>query len=150
MLINEVRTRGGVVAAGTGALLHGAGAAPSGEWGMTRLTPHRPEPSLEYVIVEIDSDSGITGVGEACTDIGFFGEPLGGGAERHRPVPRSQAAGQGSVRPRATAVRDRLPPATPAPSPGIDLGAARPARQGPGRSRVQPDRRQPAAAGARV
>ena len=46
------------------------------EWGMTRLTPHRPEPSLEYVIVEIDSDSGITGVGEACTDIGFFGEPL--------------------------------------------------------------------------
>ena len=46
------------------------------EWGMTRLTPHRPEPSLEYVIVEIDSDSGITGIGEACTDIGFFGEPL--------------------------------------------------------------------------
>ena len=46
------------------------------EWGMTRLTPHRPEPSLEYVIVEIDSDGGITGVGEACTDIGFFGEPL--------------------------------------------------------------------------
>ena len=46
------------------------------EWGRTRLTPHRPQPSLEYVIVEIDSDSGITGVGEACTDIGFFGEPL--------------------------------------------------------------------------
>ena len=46
------------------------------EWGMTRLTPHRPEASLEYVIVEIDTDGGITGVGEACTDIGFFGEPV--------------------------------------------------------------------------
>jgi L-alanine-DL-glutamate epimerase-like enolase superfamily enzyme len=46
------------------------------EWDMTRLTPHRPEASLEYVIVEIDTDSGITGVGEACTDIGFFGEPV--------------------------------------------------------------------------
>ena len=46
------------------------------EWGKTRLTPHRPKPSLQYVIVEIDTDDGITGVGEACTDIGFFGEPL--------------------------------------------------------------------------
>ena len=46
------------------------------EWEMTRLTPHRPEASLEYVIVEIDTDGGITGVGEACTDIGFFGEPV--------------------------------------------------------------------------
>ena len=46
------------------------------EWGKTRLTPHRPRPSLEYVIVEIDTDTGITGVGEACTDIGFFGEPV--------------------------------------------------------------------------
>ena len=44
--------------------------------GKTRLTPHRPEPSLQYVIVEIDTDDGITGVGEACTDIGFFGEPV--------------------------------------------------------------------------
>jgi putative nucleotidyltransferase with HDIG domain len=46
------------------------------EWGKTRLTPHRPKPSLQYVIVEIDTDDGITGVGEACTDIGFFGEPV--------------------------------------------------------------------------
>ena len=38
--------------------------------------PHRPQPSLEYVIVEIHTDGGITGVGEACTDIGFFGEPV--------------------------------------------------------------------------
>ena len=43
------------------------------EWGKTRLTPHRPKPSLQYVI---DTDDGITGVGEACTDIGFFGEPV--------------------------------------------------------------------------
>ena len=28
------------------------------------------------MIVEIDTDDGITGVGEACTDIGFFGEPV--------------------------------------------------------------------------
>ena len=46
------------------------------EWGKTRLTPHRPKPSLQYVMVEIDTDDGITGVGEACTDIGFFGEPV--------------------------------------------------------------------------
>ena len=46
------------------------------EWGKTRLTPHRPKASLQYVIVEIDTDDGITGVGEACTDIGFFGEPV--------------------------------------------------------------------------
>ena len=51
-------------------------AATKREWGKTRLTPHRPKPSLQYVIVEIDTDDGITGVGEACTDIGFFGEPV--------------------------------------------------------------------------
>ena len=55
---------------------HGERAGTKREWGKTRLTPHRPKPSLQYVIAEIDTDDGITGVGEACTDIGFFGEPV--------------------------------------------------------------------------
>jgi L-alanine-DL-glutamate epimerase-like enolase superfamily enzyme len=47
------------------------------EWGrLSRITPHRPTPILEYVVVRIDTDSGITGWGEATPDIGFFGETL--------------------------------------------------------------------------
>ena len=46
-------------------------------WGrLSRITPHRPEPVLEYVVVWIDTDEGITGIGETCPDIGFFGETL--------------------------------------------------------------------------
>ena len=47
------------------------------EWGrLTRITPHRPTPILEYVIVTIETDSGVIGYGESTPDIGFFGETL--------------------------------------------------------------------------
>jgi muconate cycloisomerase len=47
------------------------------EWDrLSRITPHRPEPVLEYVIVKIATDEGIVGLGEATPDIGFFGETL--------------------------------------------------------------------------
>lgn len=47
------------------------------EWGrLSRWNPHRSEPSLDYVIVTVETDDGITSVGEAATDIGFFGEPV--------------------------------------------------------------------------
>lgn len=47
------------------------------EWGRrVRITPHRPTPVLEYVIVKLHTDDGITGLGEATPDIGFFGETL--------------------------------------------------------------------------
>ena len=37
---------------------HGERAGTKREWGKTRLTPHRPKPSLQYVIAEIDTDDG--------------------------------------------------------------------------------------------
>ncbi len=43
---------------------------------MGRLSPKRPDPMLEYVLVYIESDSGITGIGEAQADIGFFGDTV--------------------------------------------------------------------------
>ena len=47
------------------------------EWGrQIRWSPHHPDPVLNYVIVIVGTDEGITGIGEAATDIGFFGEPL--------------------------------------------------------------------------
>ena len=47
------------------------------EWGRQyRWSPHRPDPALDYVIVSVETDEGITGIGEAATDIGFFGEPV--------------------------------------------------------------------------
>lgn len=53
------------------------GAGTKREWyRLRRTTAARPEPVLEYVLVYIESDSGVVGVGEAPTDIGFFGEPL--------------------------------------------------------------------------
>jgi L-alanine-DL-glutamate epimerase-like enolase superfamily enzyme len=46
-------------------------------WGrLSRLTPHRPEPVLEYIVVRMDTDQGVTGVGETAPDIAFFGETL--------------------------------------------------------------------------
>ena len=42
----------------------------------SRVTPKRPGPVLEYNIVRIETDSGITGIGEAQADIGFFGETV--------------------------------------------------------------------------
>lgn len=47
------------------------------EWGrQLRWSPYRPDPTLNYVIVMVETDEGIRGIGEASTDIGFFGEPL--------------------------------------------------------------------------
>lgn len=52
------------------------GAGTKREWyRLGRITSARPEPVLEYVLVYIHTDEGVTGVGEAATDIGFFGEP---------------------------------------------------------------------------
>lgn len=54
------------------------GAGTKREWGgrRSRVTPKRPSPLLEYVIVRIETDEGVTGIGEAPVDIGFFGETL--------------------------------------------------------------------------
>jgi L-Ala-D/L-Glu epimerase len=50
------------------------------EWGgrLSRVTPKRPSPIIEYVLVHIETDEGITGLGEAPADIGFFGQTLEG------------------------------------------------------------------------
>lgn len=40
----------------------------------SRVSPKRPSPSLDYNIVRIETDAGITGLGEAPADIGFFGQ----------------------------------------------------------------------------
>ncbi|MEI6876282.1 MAG: hypothetical protein WCL50_14265, partial [Spirochaetota bacterium] len=53
----------------------GKGAGTKLEWDRPlRITPHRPLPVLEYIIVRIESDTGVVGIGEATPDIGFFGE----------------------------------------------------------------------------
>lgn len=46
------------------------------EWDgrLSRVSPKRPGPILEYVIVRINTDEGLTGMGEAVADIGFFGQ----------------------------------------------------------------------------
>ena len=41
-----------------------------------RRSPKRPDPMLEYVLVSIDSDAGVTGIGESQADIGFFGDTV--------------------------------------------------------------------------
>ncbi|MCC7495698.1 MAG: hypothetical protein IT204_25330 [Fimbriimonadaceae bacterium] len=54
-----------------------AGAGTKLEWGrLGRLSPKRPTPLLEYLLVQIDTDTGLRGVGEATVDIGFFGQTL--------------------------------------------------------------------------
>ena len=55
-----------------------ANAGTKREWGgrLSRVTPQRPSPILEYVLVHIETDEGITGLGEAPADIGFFGQFL--------------------------------------------------------------------------
>lgn len=58
-------------------LYPGEGAGTKIEWGRrSRFTPMRPTPMLEYVLVRIETDEGITGWGEAQADIGFFGETV--------------------------------------------------------------------------
>jgi L-Ala-D/L-Glu epimerase len=55
-----------------------ANAGTKREWGgrLSRVTPKRPSPILEYILVHIETDEGITGIGEAPADIGFFGQFL--------------------------------------------------------------------------
>lgn len=53
------------------------GAGSKFHWGKRgRITPLRPHPVLEYVIVRIDTDEGIVGWGESQADIGFFGHTV--------------------------------------------------------------------------
>jgi L-Ala-D/L-Glu epimerase len=54
------------------------GAGTKREWDgkLTRKSPKRPKPILEYALVSIETDAGLTGVGEAPADIGFFGQTL--------------------------------------------------------------------------
>ena len=87
------------------------------EWGrLSRITPHRPERVLEYIVVKIVSDSGIVGFGEATPDIGFFGETLSartGSPGRCRRVrPRD-----GRPRPTGSATRPGCAGASPAAAP---------------------------------
>lgn len=58
-------------------LYPGEGAGTKIEWGKrSRFTPLRPTPMLEYVLVRIETDEGVSGWGEAQADIGFFGETV--------------------------------------------------------------------------
>lgn len=58
-------------------LYPGEGAGTRIEWGKrSRFTPLRPTPMLEYVLVCIETDDGVSGLGEAQADIGFFGETV--------------------------------------------------------------------------
>jgi L-Ala-D/L-Glu epimerase len=48
------------------------------EWNgrLSRVTPKRPAPILEYVLVHIETDEGVSGLGESPADIGFFGQTI--------------------------------------------------------------------------
>jgi L-alanine-DL-glutamate epimerase-like enolase superfamily enzyme len=54
------------------------GAGTKIEWGgkRSRISPKRPGPVLEYLVVKIETDEGVVGIGEAQADIGFFGETI--------------------------------------------------------------------------
>lgn len=53
------------------------GAGTKKEWGRgSRISPKRPTPMLEYLIVRVETDEGAIGIGEAPVDIGFFGQTL--------------------------------------------------------------------------
>jgi L-Ala-D/L-Glu epimerase len=54
----------------------GAGTKHHWEGRRSRITPHRPTPMLGYVLIRIETDAGVTGIGETQPDIGFFGETL--------------------------------------------------------------------------
>ncbi len=62
----------------TGFFYNSTFAGTKREWGgrLSRASPKRPGPILEYVIVRIDTDVGLTGIGEAVADIGFFGQTV--------------------------------------------------------------------------
>jgi L-alanine-DL-glutamate epimerase-like enolase superfamily enzyme len=55
---------------------HDAGTRVHWEGRRSRIAPKRTDPILEYVLVRIETDNGITGFGEAQADIGFFGETV--------------------------------------------------------------------------
>lgn len=53
------------------------GAGSKHHWGKrSRTTVKRPLPILEYLLVTLRTDEGLTGVGESPVDIGFFGHTL--------------------------------------------------------------------------
>jgi L-alanine-DL-glutamate epimerase-like enolase superfamily enzyme len=54
----------------------GAGTRIHWDGKRSRITPKRPTPILEYVLVRIETDEGVVGIGEAQADIGFFGETV--------------------------------------------------------------------------
>lgn len=56
----------------------GAGTKLHWDGRRSRIAPKRPDPILEYVVVRIETDDGLTGVGEAQADIGFFGQTVEG------------------------------------------------------------------------
>jgi L-alanine-DL-glutamate epimerase-like enolase superfamily enzyme len=42
----------------------------------SRIAPQRPGPCIEYVLVRLETDVGLVGLGEAAADIGFFGHTV--------------------------------------------------------------------------
>jgi L-alanine-DL-glutamate epimerase-like enolase superfamily enzyme len=61
----------------TGALYETENAGTKREWGrLSRRSPKRPDPILEYLTVRVETDDGAVGIGEAPADIGFFGETI--------------------------------------------------------------------------
>ena len=56
----------------------GAGTTVHADGRRSRVTPKRPMPVLEYVLVRIETDGGVTGIGEAQADVGFFGDTVEG------------------------------------------------------------------------
>jgi len=64
----------------TGFFYNSENAGTKREWGgkLSRVSPKRPKPILEYVLVRIETDQGVVGLGEAPADIGFFGQFLEG------------------------------------------------------------------------
>ena len=60
----------------------------------SRITPKRPGPLLEYVVVRIETDDGHVGFGEAQADIGFFGNTIEGVAAAIRDYLGPQLVGR--------------------------------------------------------
>ncbi len=58
-------------------LYKSVGAGSRVDWDRrSRVSPKRPTPILEYLLVRIECDDGSFGIGEASVDIGFFGHTL--------------------------------------------------------------------------
>src|SRR5438105_14640201 len=54
------------------------GAGTRIDWGgrRSRISTKRPMPCLDYLLVRIETNDGMSGIGEAQADIGFFGNTL--------------------------------------------------------------------------